>query len=177
MQTPAQQTAPKNVVFQLNEAAALEAGVSPLIEKTAGYVGRLKKAKYTTSKHKGTAGLELEFESFDGQRAWLEIWYASKEGQPLKTGTAMINAIMYLTGVPELSTKQVGDDWIAPELENVEIGMVLERENYKKDNGNTGYRMNLRQVFCSPSNHTAAEVIEGKDATAVVELLALLNQQ
>ncbi len=187
MQTPmaAAQPAPvktekaskASALFSLNEAAAFDAGISPVIETTAAYVGRIKSAKYTTSKVKSSAGLAIEFESHGEQNAWLEIWYASNDGNVLKTGNAMINAIMYLTGLPELTAQQVGNDWIVPELQNVEIGMLLQRENYKKADQSQGYRMNLRQVFAPTSKHTAAEVIEGKDATAVAELLALLNQQ
>lgn len=175
---PARQSAAP-VIFGLDPERAKDAGKTNRIEKTDAYDLRIEKAEYISNQYKGTQGLQLTAEDPDGNRAWLTIWYnkgPQHQNALIEQGVAMINAIMYLHGAPQLTQVQQGEKFFCPELTGAQIGAVIEREQYKDGNGQQQTRMALRQVFSPETWHTAAEAIEGvQQPTAVNELLQLLG--
>ena len=167
------------LIFTLDHASAKDAGKTNRIEKTAAYVLTIEKAVYTNNPYKGTQGLEVRVIDEDGNRGRPTLWYNKGPQQNnalIEQGTAMINAIMYLIGAKQATAVKDGEDYICPELAGATIGAVLEREQYRDNNGQPQARMNIRQVFSPETWHTAAEAIDGvQQPTQVKELLQLLG--
>ena len=134
--------------YTLNPEAAKKAGASTRITETGPYVGKIKAAWEVTST-KGTLGIEMMFMSDEGQSAdYLQMWTRNAAGKEL-SGMNMLHAIMACCELRNISIKDGsitrGNDTskvsMLAELTDKRIGLMLEREPYKKNDGGDGFRM------------------------------------
>lgn len=151
------------VMFTYNEEQAVKGGQPAFITETGAYVGKILAAKYTKSQG-GAQAIEFSIETDDGQLGnYLSVYYKGKDGNDLASGVNMIQAIMGVTGVKELSVRRQGNDDIAPELTNKRIGLFLQKELTTKQDGSDSYRFSITCPFSATSGKTLAEHLAGEE--------------
>lgn len=167
-------------MFQYNQESAMKAG--GVVRESGAYLGKITEAVYGASEQKGTQYLELTFEAQDGgEFKYLTLYYRKQDGTEVKGGASMINAIMGITGLNNLSMQQVaGTPYsIAPELVGKPIGLILQKVLYTKNNPerSDGYKFEIRLPFDSVSRQTLKEKIEGKNPEMVNKIVSTLKDK
>lgn len=162
-------------MYQLNTQSARKADTSGASIKEMGkYIGEITQAKDLTSKEKGTKGVEFHFKSNSGQKANFSIWTASANGERYQGYDALM-AIMTCMSLRNISPKMGAatkydygtkkdvqeEAMIFPELCKP-LGVLLETEDYAKQDGSTGTRMVLKNVFRASDEFTASEILDKK---------------
>lgn len=145
------------------------------IDQTGRYVGTLTRAEAVTSRQ-DTEGVEFSFKTDDGSTAdFLTLWTYNAKGDALPSLKAL-NAMMTVARVRALTpTKGIVEKWdasagqrmkmdatIFPELTNKRMGLLLQREEYEKNNGEIGTKMNIVGCFDPESELTASEILAQK---------------
>lgn len=157
------------------EAAGKADDVANRIDTSAAFIGSFKVAHAIKSANTGTEGIHFEFVSPGGGAAGFDVYTRKADGTPT-FGMNQIQAMMTileLRGLRAVAGKfeaydadagkrieQEGE--VFPDLAGKPIGLVLQRENYTKNNGQEGYRMNLFGIFHATSRLTASEIKERK---------------
>lgn len=155
-----------SAVFQYNEAQAeaADSGGGDYITESCVVRGLIEQAKWVEA-NTGAKGLELTFESEKGQKAnYLTLYYQKKDGSQNEVGHQQIQSMMGVTGAQSLSQQPGKDGMIAPELTRKPVQLALERENYIKNNGDEGFRFQIKCFMSSRSGLTIAEHKAGKQA-------------
>ncbi|MFT0140736.1 hypothetical protein ACEK07_45925 [Alcanivoracaceae bacterium MT1] len=145
--------------FQYDQRAAIDtsSGGGEYITESCVVRGLIQEAKWVKA-NSGALGLEISFESESGQKAnYLTIYYQKKDGQKNEVGYGQINQIMGCTGVRSLSNQNN----YAIELNCKPIAFALERENYRKNDGNDGFRFQIKCIMSANSWLTVAEHASG----------------
>lgn len=173
--------------YALNaETAKAAEQFSSYLDTTGKYLGVITRAEAISSKS-GSEGIELAFKSRDGLEAnYIQLWTSKQNGEPLQ-GLKVLNALMAVLKLRNITAvrgpiekmdngqKVVVQVDLLPDLMKP-VGLVLQREEYTKDNGQTGYRMLLIAPFCAETERTATEVLsqarEAKALTKIIEWLA-----
>ncbi len=158
-------------MFTYNQEQAVKGGQSSFISETGAYVGKILAAKYTKSQG-GAQAMEFSIETDDGQQGnYLSVYYKAKDGSDLSSGLNMVQAIMGVTGVKELTIKRQGNDDIAPELTNKRIGLFLQKELITKNDGSESYRLQILCPFSPVSQKTLAEHLNNEEPKRIQWLL------
>ncbi len=157
--------------YSLNPESAKQANTSNRITETGKYIGKFTRAESVTSKQ-GTEGIEFTFESDDGQTAdFLTLWTVNKDGKEI-FGLKMVNAIMTCLRAKSISgteamiekfengAKHKVSATVYPDLMGKHIGLLLQREEYEKQNGDTGNKFNIYACFDAATNMTASEILD-----------------
>jgi hypothetical protein len=158
--------------YTLNTAAAREGDTQNLrITETGAYVGAFTKAEKITST-KGTTGIEFSFVSREKQSAdFLTLWTVNKDGEQIY-GFKQLMALMTCMRVKDVSEKQGTVEkfengqkvkvaaTIHPELMGKPIGVLLQKEEYEKNNGQIGHKFNLAGFFDPQTRMTATEILD-----------------
>lgn len=157
-----------------DEAAGKADDVASRIDTSAAYIGKFKNV-FATKSSKGTEGITFEFTSPGGGSADFTCWTRKEDGTAT-FGMNQVQAMMSLLGLRGLRAapgkfeaydndagKRVEQDGeVFPDLIGKDIGLVLQKELYTKNNGAEGYRMNLYGVFHPVTKFTASEIKEKK---------------
>jgi single-strand DNA-binding protein len=163
------------------ESGAKADDVASRIDTSAAYIGQFKLA-HAMKSSKGTEGIHFEFTSPGGGSASFDIWTKKEDGTTV-WGMNQLNAMMSILGLRGLravegefeaydadSGKRVPTKGeVFPELCNKDIGLVLQKELYTKNDGKEGYRMNLFGIFHPVSRLTASELKDRKSAPEKIE--------
>lgn len=159
--------------YSLNTESAKRGDGGGRINQTGAYVGKFTRAEAVTSK-KGTEGVEFALEADDGAQAdFLTLWTHNAEGKEL-FGLGMLNAIMTCMKIKALAPqKKVMDKWdqelgskvpkeiiIYPELMGKSVGLLLQREEYLKQNGDVGEKMGIAGSYEAGTGFTASEILD-----------------
>lgn len=168
-------------MFTFDDESARTAGAGGASE-TGAYAGNISAAIFTTGRDSQSEAMEFSIDSDVGKINYLRINYKGREGQPLKHGAALINAIMGLTKVKQLNAVELtnGEGEIelhCKELEGKPIGFVLQKILYTKNDGADGYKFDVKQVFGANTRKTYKEAIDNTPAEAVAKLLAVLKDK
>lgn len=170
--------------FTLDPAKAKEAGQSQRINETGAYTGKFTQARQIVARS-GSIGIELAFESVAGQTAdRLSVYVQGSDGREL-AGSKMIHALMTCMSMRNLASangqaevynsatqkREMQPAVLFPDLCNKPIGLVLQVEEYAKDDGGVGESMKLVMPFNASSKQTAREVLEQKPAEDIEKLL------
>ncbi|WKS98518.1 hypothetical protein NYR30_06905 [Gallibacterium salpingitidis] len=159
-------------IFTYNQEQALKAGNSQFISETGAYLCKIISAEYTQAQS-GALSLELSVETQEGLKGnYLSIYYQGKDGQPLQGGHNMIQAIMGCTGVQALSKQLIAGKYIAPELTNKYIGLMLQKVLRLKQDGSDTYNFQILCPFIIKTRKTLSEHIENKPAERIDWLVA-----
>lgn len=152
------------------------------IDQTGKYVGTLTRAEAVTSRQ-DTEGVEFSFKADDGSTAdFLTLWTYNAKGDPLPSLKAL-NAMMTVARVRSLTpTQGTVEKWdaqagqrmqmsatIFPELTNKRMGLLLQREEYEKNNGEIGTKMNIVGCFDPETELTASEILAQKTTPVTLE--------
>lgn len=143
------------------------------IKEMGKYVGAFTQAKNVTTK-KGGRGIEFIFKADNGQTAKFAIYTQSATGEQYQ-GYEALMAIMACMGLRSIKPvdgialkydfdqrKDVEEESsIFPELCKP-IGVLLETEDYEKQNGSVATRMVLKNVFRAADELTASEILDRK---------------
>lgn len=150
--------------------AARQANANNYIDQSGKYKGVFTLAEVVSSQ-KGTEGIEFSFKSDDEQQAnYLTLWTYNERGEALY-GYKVLNAIMTVMGVKELTPKQgnlpdkdgtTRQVLAFPALHNKPVGLVLQKVLYTKKDGKDGYKFNIFAPFQASSELTAKELLDGK---------------
>lgn len=144
------------------------------IKEPGKYVGEITQAKEIKSARTGTKGIEFSFKSQSGQKANISIYTLSASGEKYQ-GYEALMAIMTCMGLRSIkpvlgkatkydydTKKEVQEECqIFPELCKP-IGVLLETEDYQKQDGGAGTRMVLKNVFQASTELTASEILDRK---------------
>lgn len=143
------------------------------ISEIGKYVGVFTQAEDLTA-GSGTKGVGFRFDS-NGQTANLSLYTTKTDGTKLMGFQALmaIMTCMKLRGIaPKPGTVKAWDNnakqeitrqaQVFPELCGPRIGLLLETEEYEKQNGGTANRMVIAGVFQADSELTASEILDKK---------------
>lgn len=163
-------------MYKLDANAARKADTTGnQIKEIGKYVGSFTQAVDIKTK-KGGKGIAFVFTSNSGQKANLAVYTQSATGEKFY-GFDQLMAIMTCMGLRDITPKpgaftrydydtkaEVTENGsIFPELVKP-IGVLLETEDYEKQDGSTGTRMVMKSVFQVPSELTASEILDRKTA-------------
>jgi len=162
-------------MYALDTTAAKKADqTSSRITELGKYVGKFTQAEDITA-GTGTKGIALRFEA-NGQSANLSIYTQKANGEQIM-GFQVLMAIMTCLQLRNIEPKPgVVKHWdndarqevehkaqVFNELCGKEIGLLLETEDYAKQNGGgTGTRMVIAGVFQAKTELTASEILDRK---------------
>lgn len=178
--------------YDLNtKSAAAADNTMSRIDETGKYVGTLTRAEAVTSKQ-GTEGVEFSFRADDGATAdFLTLWTYNRAGDELPS-LKVLNAMMTVLRVktirptqgqvekwdPDSRSREKVAATIFPELTGKRIGLLLQREEYEKQNGDVGSKMNLYSVFDADSELTASEILSRRTQPEVLaKMVATLRDK
>lgn len=161
-------------MYTLDTAEAKKAdNTGSRITELGKYVGHFTQAEDITAKT-GTKGLALTFES-NGKSANLSIYTTKNDGSKLmgyQTLMAMMTCLQLRNLTPREGTVRGWDNvtrtetkrpgQVFPDLCNKPLGLLLETEDYIKQDGNTGTRMVIAGVFQAGTDLTASEILDRK---------------
>jgi len=150
------------------------------ITQSGAYVGVFTKAKYTKA-GTGAEGIEFTFKADDGAEANYLTLYTHNAAGGETYGYAQLNALMaclkqrqiapqamqvkeYDHGTNQEVTVSIE---AYPQLMNVPVGVVLQREEYQKRDGSVGESMNLQAFFDPATRQTGGEIIKQQPASAI----------
>ena len=172
-------------------AGARSVGVSNHISEKGSYKGKLILAEAVTSKQ-GTEGIEFRFKTDDGRIAdYLTVWTHKADGTAL-SGDRLVSAIMVCLKVRSMEPVRASvKKWdsaqraevqanamVFPELMDKPIGLLLYREEYEKDGGDSGWKNAIAAPFEYSTNRTAAEVLDQKpDGEALYKMVEQLKDR
>lgn len=157
------------------------------IKEIGKYVGQITQAEDITAKT-GTKGVALSFTSNAGQKTKVSIYTMKADGSKIG-GFSMLNALMTclqlrnITPKPGTVTRYDYDTKkdvqeqgsVFPDLCKP-IGVLLETEDFAKQDGGTGTRMVLRGVFQANTELTASEILDRKTTPeALPKMVAALR--
>lgn len=175
--------------FTLDTQAAKESNAgSKRIKESGKYVGKFKAAWYETNSN-GTESVHFLFESSDGLEAGpLALYTHNGKGEQLpsyKTFNAILTCLKLRAVKAQNGTVELYDfdtrnmvkktKEIYPELAGKPIGLVLQREQYAKNNGDIGERMVIVAPFDSTNGKVAVEILNNQDAKALDGLMRWLE--
>ena len=154
------------------------------IKELGKYIGTFAQAVELDTK-KGGKGIAFSFVSASGQKANLAIYTTGANGDRYQ-GYDQLMAIMMcmnlrnITPKPGVYTKYDYDTKTDMQAQGSlfldlckPIGVLLETEDYAKDDGSTGTRVVLKNVFQAATELTASEILDRK---TVPEQLAKMVQ-
>lgn len=167
-------------IFTFDPESAKTSGPGGASE-TGAYTGTLRSAVFTSGRDSQSQSMEFSLDSDVGSINYLRVSYIGRDGNPLKGGTAMINAIMGLTQTKQLFSTEVqgenGPEYHCKDLEGKPIGFVLQKVLYTKTDGGDGYKFEIRQAFGTKTRKTYKEAMDNVPAEAVEKLLSVLTDR
>lgn len=171
----AQQQGP-SFAFAMDEASAMDAGKEAYITETGAYSATIERVQYCQAST-GTHGMMFRFITLNGMRGSFILNYQMADGKPL-FGKDLINAILYLTGVPGFNWVQELDEknlpiQVAKELEGRQVGFAVESVKNINDEGR---HLELRQAFDYTTGCSASEKKQNLAPTAVRKLMTRLTK-
>jgi single-strand DNA-binding protein len=164
------------------ESAGKADDVASRIDTNGPYVGQFKLAHTIKSERTGTEGIHFEFNSPGGGSASFDVYTRKEDGTPT-FGWNQVQAMMTVLGLRGLRSvlgkfeqydfdagKRVEvEGEIFPELCSKDIGLVLQKELYTKNDDKEGFRMNLYGIFHPVSRLTASELKDRKTQPEKIE--------
>lgn len=178
--------------YTLNAEQAIAGSTSGYqrITDSGAYTGVFTKAKAIKA-GTGSEGIEFTFKAESGAEAnYLSLYTHNSAGEEIH-GYAQLNTLMACIKQREISPQSmqvleynhsVGKEEPVqisayPQLMNVPVGVVLQREEYRKKNGDIGESMNLYAFFDANTQQTGGEVIQQQVATALEGITANLKDK
>lgn len=172
--------------YNLNPESAKKAEqFSTRITETGKYVGTLTHAVAVTAST-GTEGIEFGFKADTGATAdYLSIWCSKSDGTEL-SGTDTVNAIMTCLQIrnikPEAGSYEAWDPdsktrinkraVIYPALTGKKIGLLLQKEQYLKQDQTIGETMRIAVPFDAVTGRSAGEILAKQIRPEAIERIA-----
>lgn len=162
-------------MYALDQNAARKAdSTGNQINEIGKYVGKFTQAEDIVART-GTRGIAMNFESDDGQKARISIYTMKADGTRIMGFDSLMAILtcLSLRGIkPQPGTVKAWDNdqrkeverqgSVFPDLCAKPIGVLLETEEYKKQDGGIASRMVLAGVFRAEDEFTASEILDKK---------------
>lgn len=161
--------------YKLNADTAKQGdkGSTQYIDTTGEYTGIFTVAKQITARS-GTDGIEFTFQSDDGQVARYLTIYTTKADGTEVFGMGMLHALMTCLKVREIKSETITvEEWdnnarvkVPVDIENFtalcnkHVGVLLQKEYYTANTGDTKSKMTIAGFFDAASRLTATEILE-----------------
>ena len=170
----------RNYSLNADLAVAGSTGGFQRITQSGPYIGIFSKAKYIMAAT-GAEGLEFTFKADDGAEAnFLRLYTHNSTGEETY-GYSQLNALMAVLKHREITPqamqvmeydhstgKEVSVQIDAyPQLMNQPIGVVLQRREYRKNDGSVGEAMDLIAFFHPETRQTGGELLQQKPASTI----------
>ena len=179
-------------MYKLNPNVARQADqINARISESGKYVGRFTRAEHVVSS-RGTQGIEFSFVADDGQTAdFLQIWTLDGAGKEI-FGFRQLNSLMTCLEAKEIAPEEATVEkydfeerkiipskaMVFKSLMGKPIGLVLQKEFYKNNNGETKERMLIFGVFRAADGFTASEILDrAKSPEKLDKILAGLRDR
>ncbi len=160
------------------------------IDATGKYIGKFTRAEDVKAKT-GAVGVEFDFESNDGRKCRLNLYTKNVAGEPIFGGKMLmaIMTCMRVKGVESAPATVKKYDYDSKKEETISvpcfvalhskpIGLLLQAEEYAKDGGVTGWKMNIAGCFDATSELTASEVLDKRTKPEqLVKMIAVLRDK
>jgi hypothetical protein len=162
------------------------------ISETGAYVGMFDQV-YRLVSEKGSEAMVFTFKSEKGGRTNFTVWYKAsnvKNNARIESGYESINSIMASIGIRSIKgyegvvsvydkgMKVEKDLIVYPDLCDKDVGVVLQKELFTKNNGEDGYRFNFILSFDAKTRQTASEkVCKSSEAKKLEKVLATLKDK
>lgn len=156
-----------------DQEAAKKAGGGEYITESGAYVGTLS-AKWVLSRN-GTQGIEFSLACQNGKANYLSVWAFKANGEMIAGGFNLIQAMIGLLKLRGLG--QFNADAEVHEFAGKQIGLVLRKVLYTKNNGGDGYKFEIVMPFSATTNKTLREALDNKPAETVDRVLATLKDK
>lgn len=154
-------------MIALDQSMAIEGAAlgGNAITESGAYVGKIVEAKPFNADNSSAAGVEITFEREDGAQAkFIKVYTVKKDGGEA-FGLKQVHALMACMRLPQLNS------W--PDLCRP-VGLILQREDYTKQDGKPGYSMKILAPFQPQTRQTADELINQQQAQTVDRIVAKL---
>lgn len=170
--------------YALDTQAARKAdNTGSMIKEIGKYIGQFTQAEDLTAP-KGTKGIALRFEAQDGRKAQVSLYTIMKNGDKIM-GFETLMAIMTCLKLRNIEPKpgtvkfwnsekkaeETKPGTVFPDLCAKPIGVLLETEDYEKQDHSIGTRMVLKGVFQAGTELTASEILDQKTKPEQLERL------
>lgn len=173
-------------MYELDQNAARKADqTGSMIKELGKYIGRFTQAEDITAP-KGTKGVAFRFEARDGRKAQLSLYTVMANGDKImgyETLMAIMTCLSLRNIKPVPGTVTYWDNEaraeasrpgkVFHELCGKDIGLLLETEDYTKQDGNIGTRMVLKAAFQATTELTATEILDRKTQPEQLEKMVL----
>lgn len=155
-------------VLQYDQNEGMKAGGGDFVSEGGPYVCQITEAKYTKART-GTMGLEFSIKTQDGLSArFITVYYQKGDGEIVKGGHSLIQAMMGLLKIQGISVNQVQDgSEYCPEFQGKKIGLFLQKKLYTKNDGADGYKFEISVPFNIQDRRTLRELIDNKPAQTI----------
>jgi len=175
--------------FTIDTQAAKDSNSgSKRIKESGKYIGKFKAAWYEQNNN-GTESVHFLFESNEGQEAGPLALYTHKgTGETLpsyKTFNAILTCLKLRSVKAQQGTVELYDfdsksvvkktKELYPELAGKSVGIVLQREQYEKQNGDIGERMIIVAPYEASSGKMAVEILNNQDAKALDGVMRMIE--
>lgn len=170
------------ILMTFDKQQAIQAGAGAGITETGAYVGTLSAHSFVKASQ--AAGVEFTLDSTQGRAQFLSLYHTKKDGSPNPMGANMIQAIMGLLKINQITGVDNGKkDYSGgtvldiPEFEGKEIGFILQKELTTKGDGSDGYSFDIKMAFSAKTRQTLLEAMNGKQAETVDKILSTLKDK
>jgi hypothetical protein len=155
-----------------NENDAAKAGGGNFISEGGAYAGTFSSAKLIEAAT-GSKGIEFSFDCVDGKKAnYLTCYFQKSDGETIKGGHTVINALMGVMGLQQITYTQGPDGYYINELCGKQVGVFLQKNLYTKNSGEDGYKFDIRLPFFANTGQTIKEKKDGSQAKTIGSLTA-----
>jgi len=150
--------------FSYNEDQASQIGGGQYVTKSGGYDFKIVRAEFGKSQSNSAESLELDFETREGLKLnYISINFTKVNGEPNEFGHKMIQAIMGVTGVLNLTQ---GNNGSCQELMNKGLKGVVQRVDYTKNSGPNAGQEGYKFDFKLPANIQTGQTVKERLASS-----------
>lgn len=159
-------------IFTYNQDLGVKAGQAGV--QTGAHVFNIEEAEYRN--HNGYKSINLTLAT-DSGKCFIDLTYEDANGKAWNGNINHINAILGICGVNQITSQQVGDKWIAPELTGKSIGAVVRKRLYTKGDGSDGSNTDLVMAFNPTTYQTLKEQVGSEQAVTVNKICETLQDK
>lgn len=178
--------------YQLSPDLAREGsgGGNSRITESGAYKGVITRAEHIVAST-GTVGVEIDFECVTGSKANFITLYTKNSAGEAIWGLKQLNALMTCLSLRDIQPQQATikkydftarqevDSLVTifPALMNKPVGLVLQKEQYLKQDNTVGEKLNLVAPFNAETNQVAVEILDKSQAEQLEKIVSSLKDK
>ncbi|PHS22030.1 MAG: hypothetical protein COA84_14210 [Robiginitomaculum sp.] len=160
--------------MKFNAESAQRAGQQGF--QTGKHTGKLTAKKIIAGT--GTKGIQFSLWPTSEQSIdYLSVYYEKANGDVIKGGSNIIQAMMGLLKLNEIQLDHLGHEQPVNEFLGLEIGLVLQKVLYTKQDGGDGYKFDIKIPFSARTGATFKEAINKEPALHIDEIVNALEDK